>query len=259
MEEHGEEPQDEAAYDRLAALQEKIGDISDANEVWSDEQKAIAGVMVTIAHDGSVIVQRGIVKPEDKGVMKKLAKGAGQGGNADDAEAPAKPKGGLPASLIAELTSHKTVAAQLVMAETPDVALLAVTHVLAIKLLYPSGTGEHSSLEINAHEPTFPLAIREQMEKSAPGKKLAAMVKGWQKKLPKKPEDVWAWLEKQKPQTVQSLLAMCARLSINWCKRMGLKQNNHPPTSPKPSISTWRIIGKRTPITTSPALPRNTS
>jgi ParB family transcriptional regulator, chromosome partitioning protein len=95
------------------------------------------------------------------------------------------------------------------------VALRAVTHALVIKMFYDGYTDEHTSLGIKAHEPTFSAAIRTEIETSATGKKMAAVVKAWTKKLPKEPEQLWPWIEKQPKATVESLLAVCAAMSVD--------------------------------------------
>lgn len=234
MEEHGEEPEDADAYRLLYDLQQEVDGLSEGAEIWTDEQKAVAGVYVSIGHDGELSIKRGIVKPDDKAAAKKLDKGLG--GDTDEPESPAKPKGGLPASLIAELTSHKTVAAQLVMATKPDAALLAVTHALAIQTLYAHAYGSHSALKITANEPTYPMAIRESVEKSAPAKKLAALVKATQNKLPKKPEQLWTWLEAQTPATIRGILAVAAALTID------VVQSNGADATPA-AVALTKIIG----------------
>jgi ParB family chromosome partitioning protein len=221
MKKHGEEPDDEAAAERLGDLYQQIDELSDGEPVYTLAQMAVGGVLVTIGHNGEASVLQGLVKPEDKGAARKLAHGANgaeQSGNG--AAKPEKAKGGLSAALVAELTSQKNVAAQVEMAGNPKVGLLAVTHVLALKLLYQLG-GEHSSLGINPHETNYPLAINEQVEKSAAGKKLAGIVKAWQKKLPKKPEDLWGWMAEQNAATVQGLLAVCAALTIDVVQSNG--------------------------------------
>ena len=101
------------------------------------------------------------------------------------------------------------------MATNAKAALLAVTHALALRMLYNGHTSEHTGLEIIGHGPTYPLAIREAVEKSPDGKKLAALIKATQKKLPGKPEQLWGWLEKQTPTVIQSVLAVCVARSID--------------------------------------------
>jgi len=78
------------------------------------------------------------------------------------------------------------------------VALLCATHAIVLRHFYPVPAGQHSSLCISAHGPTFSLAVREAVEKSPAARKLAGLIKGWQKKLPKQPEELWGWLAKQK-------------------------------------------------------------
>jgi ParB family chromosome partitioning protein len=211
MEEHGEQPADPEVYARLEEIGERMETLSSGPAVWTDEQKATAGAYVSISHSGDLQIQRGVVKPEDKAAARKLdGTGADRG-----TDKPAKPKGGLPAALITELTSHKTKAAQLVLSGNAAVALRAVTHALTIRLFYDGFTDNHTSLRISANEPTFPLAIREAIEKSATGKKMAAAVRAWEKKLPKEPEALWSWLEKQTKATVEGLLAICAAQTVD--------------------------------------------
>jgi ParB family chromosome partitioning protein len=71
IDEHGEEPQDEAAYDRLFAIQERIVDLSEGAEVWPETVKAMAGAVVTIGQKGDLDIRRGLIRPEDKAAVKK--------------------------------------------------------------------------------------------------------------------------------------------------------------------------------------------
>ena len=221
MQEHGEEPGDEAAHGRLAELQDALGGLSEGEPVWTLQQKALAGVYISIGQDGDVAIQRGVVKPEDKAALRRLAPDPGKANGAGDGEPVAKAKGGLPAALIAELTSHKTVAAQLVMASNPTGALLAVTHALAVRMLYDGHSGQHTALEISAHGPSFSLAVRETVAKSPAAKKLATLVRGWQRKLPKNPEDFWGWMTKQKAETIRGLLAVCVAMTVDMVQING--------------------------------------
>ena len=62
-------PISEADAARLADLQgeyQKISDVIARREVWSPEQLAVGGCVVTIRHDGKGEVTKGFVKPEDR-------------------------------------------------------------------------------------------------------------------------------------------------------------------------------------------------
>jgi ParB family chromosome partitioning protein len=67
--EHGEEPEDEEACDRLWEIQRRIEDLSEGDESWPDKAKAIG-----IDHDGALDIRRGLIRPEDKAAAKKAGK-----------------------------------------------------------------------------------------------------------------------------------------------------------------------------------------
>ncbi|HUN95501.1 MAG TPA: DNA-binding protein, partial [Bradyrhizobium sp.] len=56
--------------DRLDALETEIATLSEPDYLWSDRQKAKAGAIVSIAHDGKLIVRRGLIRPEDMKASK---------------------------------------------------------------------------------------------------------------------------------------------------------------------------------------------
>ena len=221
MEEHGEEPADESAHARLQEIVDRIDALGEGEAVWTDDQKAIAGVVVSVGHGGEVAIIPGLVRPEDKAALRKLTKVPGQGDDGNTEEPSAKPKSGLPAALIAELTAQKTVAAQLVLATNTEVALRAATHAILLRQFYPTATGQHTSLGITAHGPTYSMAVREVVEQSPASRKLATLTKSWQKKLPAQPEELWGWLARQKPATVQALLALGTALTVDMVQAGG--------------------------------------
>ncbi len=217
-EQHGEEPEDESAYNRMIEIQDRIDAIEKGEPAWTDDQKPIAGVVITISHNGEPSIRYGVVKPEDKAAMKKLSGVS----NAREPADPKKPKekAGLSAALITELTSHKNVAAQVVLAEQPKVTLLAVTHALATGVFYHFGD---QALQINVKPTTYPMAINDAVKKSAAGKKLAGIMASWKKKIPRKQEQLWGWLVKQNDETIKGLLAVCAAASVDIVQINGAK------------------------------------
>src|SRR3954454_9339559 len=65
IDEHGEEPEDEAALDRLYEIQEQVAELSEGEESWPDAAKAEAGVVIGIGHNGELAIHRGLIRPED--------------------------------------------------------------------------------------------------------------------------------------------------------------------------------------------------
>jgi len=206
---HGEEPEDEAAYDRLLAIQDRIADLSEGPELWPDAVKAMAGVIVTIGQKGDIDIRRGFIRPEDKAVVRKAERAARNhksGAKADEAPA-------FSAALIEDLSAHRTAGLQAKLAANPKIALVAVTHALALGVLYRAADDE-TVLGIGVSIPALERSAGD-IETSKARKELAAATTAMRKGLPKDPAKLWGWLLDQDHKTVMALLALCAAHSID--------------------------------------------
>jgi len=72
QEEHGEQPEDDAAANRLDEIGERYNELIEGEEVWTPEQKAVAGVIVATGQGGELRIRRGMVRPEDRAEARKL-------------------------------------------------------------------------------------------------------------------------------------------------------------------------------------------
>ncbi len=98
--------------------------------VFSDEQKATAGVIVTLSESGrTVTIHRGLIRPEDG----KKAKGAKETGQQKGQDA-APTDDSLPASLIRDLTASRTVALQAVVAGGEWISIVLLAHHLTLEV-----------------------------------------------------------------------------------------------------------------------------
>ncbi len=91
LEEHGEEPEDEAVVERFDAIQEQIALLSEGEELWPDAAKTMAGAVITIGRNGILDIRRGLIRPEDKAEARKAAKAkhaAASGQKGEEAPAP---------------------------------------------------------------------------------------------------------------------------------------------------------------------------
>jgi hypothetical protein len=173
-------------------LQAKIDKIEERPRSWQPDTLAIAGAIVTIGFNGKPEIVRGYVKPEDapKQPKKKLA----TNGSGDPIEEPAS---SLSASLVQDLTTHRTAALSAVLATKPEVALAALVEALAGQAFY-QGYGHNTSVKIRLDEATL---------QSVEGSKAhAALMKAhekWLAKLPGKEEELWDWCQKQKQPVVR--------------------------------------------------------
>ncbi|MBX3671020.1 MAG: ParB/RepB/Spo0J family partition protein [Rhodocyclaceae bacterium] len=225
-----------AKYDELAARHEGEDDVADEVQAEIDaldaeiatlQQKQVAyrpedveraGVIVSLGQDGLVRIERGLVKPEDRKAEPAPAANrppASEGGTDVSATSPAEPEGLRPLSdaLLADLTAHRTAALQECLAARSDVALIALTHALAVKTFGGGGYDPATCLGIVVEAPN--------LESSSPGiggskagEAMARRHEEWVRKLPK-PGELWTWIDTQDASTRLELLAYCIARTVD--------------------------------------------
>jgi hypothetical protein len=80
---------------------------------WRAEDKARAGAVVSIGYNGSIEIERGLIRPEDRHEMPSAAGG-------DRGETPPSPaRSALPDRLVEDLTAHRTAALRAMLADNP--------------------------------------------------------------------------------------------------------------------------------------------
>ncbi len=181
------------------------------------EQKSISGVVITIGHRGEAEIKRGIVKPEDKRAAAKVdaadkpakEKANGKGDTAEKSEP------GISAALREELTAHRTAALQAKLATNPKVALVAVTHALALSVLERSG---YSTIQITGREPNL-TAAGEELAKTPAAKEFAAATREATKGMPRDGKKLWDWLMQQDQRRLISILAVAAAHTVDAVER----------------------------------------
>jgi ParB family chromosome partitioning protein len=194
---------DAAKLERIEAAVEALN-----KQEYRKQDIALAGAFVTLAHDGSVRIERGFVRPEDEPKAKT---------NPDDqkGERSAKDADGLapvPEKLVAELTAYRTSALRNELARHPATALLAVVHALALDTFFKGSPC--SCLEItpkmawlSGHAPGIDESVAERQT--------AERHAAWAKRMPEKPEDLWAFIYGLSDDERMSLLAHCVSLTAN--------------------------------------------
>ncbi len=107
----------EAVQKRLEEVEQKLA----AYVGYDATQKALAGCFVSIGHDGSLFLDKGLVKPEHRKLLAKLL------GEDDGKPVRAKPKHALPESLRRDLAADRLEVAQVAIARNPEIALDLLT------------------------------------------------------------------------------------------------------------------------------------
>jgi ParB family chromosome partitioning protein len=196
-----EELTDEEA-ERLDVLEAEIAVLSEHEYVWSDRQKARAGAVISLEHDGRLAVLRGLIRPEDMKAAKPTDEEAGS-------DAPEQPAPCFSSALADDLTAHRTAALRAVLAERPEVALAAAAYALALPVFYADH--DDSGLAVRA---AVPYLRAEGIDDSPAVKATAGQHAVWVTRLPEAQTDLWDWLRAQDAATVTALLAYCTACTV---------------------------------------------
>jgi ParB family transcriptional regulator, chromosome partitioning protein len=206
--------QAQAAQDEMDTLGNELEAIERTLVVYPPRTMATAGAVVSLDPIGGVIVHRGLLREEQAKALREQARG-GRGTN-DDTEssgaAAAKGKLTISEKLVKRLSAHRTAALQAEVARHPHVALVAVVHRLALRVIHDAHYG--SPLNITANP-------QDRLEQYAPDVAEAPAAAGmrqvreaWAERLPSDPEALFAELLAMPQQELLSLLAVCVGFTV---------------------------------------------
>lgn len=216
----------------------RLGEIETALEAFEDrpvtfdpDEITRAGAFVSIAHDGSLRVERGFVRPEDEIVPEPESGGgdadgtgtkqpdseSNEGDTSNSMEEPSEPdedEGLSPISdrLMAELTAHRTLGLRNALAERPDIAFVAALHALTLTVFYHYGSD--SCLELGLKSVGFS-GQTPALNDSAVAETANARHEAWSKRLPKASDELWDALLQWSDEDRASLFAHIVSLSVN--------------------------------------------
>ena len=222
-------------------IDQRLGEIEAALEAldnrpmhYDPAEIANAGVFVTIDSDGSLIAERGYVRPEDEApvasdrdddgtcetghseptlaqaIRPVVVTAGGQPVPADEEEEDGiKP---LPERLVTELTAHRTLALRDAVAQNPRIAMTALLHKLV------SDAFHHRSmsgvLEAQVRHIFFP-AQAEELGDSLSVKSVDERNEHWKSRIPADDTALWDWLTGLDEENRLALLAHCVSYGVN--------------------------------------------
>jgi ParB family chromosome partitioning protein len=217
------DPAIEAEEAKLEDIQQQMEDIQNAARSYDPQEIAVAGCIVAIDHYGTLQINRGYIKPEDREALTKLQRGDAEGAAADDGdsdEAPvaiSEPEAGYSAALEEELTAIRTAALRVELANRPAIALAALLYPLVGRIFHSGYTTYEAAVEVQGQRRALAPSIKEPSEVRA----LAAwkaMQEAWGDTLPGQPADLWAWLLDQPTDKLLELLAFVTAANVNGVK-----------------------------------------
>jgi ParB family chromosome partitioning protein len=208
--------------DKRDALEEAANATSEACdqyverlESWTPEQMASAGAFLLLNHAGQVVIERGLVKPEDKATTRRSGI---EGAESFISEKKAKPVHGE--KLCRRLTAHRTAAVQVELAANPNVALAVLMNRL-IPMVFYEHFGRDYSNNRNAIEVSATCShsrlLREadDMAASTAWKAIDAERSKWAAMLPKHTAHLLPWLLEQSDDVKANLFAFCVAATLD--------------------------------------------
>lgn len=208
---HGEEPEDEAIAEQMQTLWEQIDAIEESLLAWTPDDIARAGAMLSLDYEGSLIIDRGLVRADE---MRRM-RGAETSGEQDASERPKS--SGLSAALTESLTAERTAALRAMMMDNRQVALAGLCHALVLPLFYPIVTADRACLQVRLKSRDLGHSA-DTVETSRAGVMLAERHEVWAGQLPEDADDLFGWLLVQECEVLLDLLTYCAAQSIDAVK-----------------------------------------
>lgn len=190
-----------------------------------------AGVFISIAHDGSLDIDRGYVRTEDEariesdgetgaeaggdpaepGVQRAVITIGGQPTEPEDDEDDGVIKP-LPERLVVELTAYRTLALRNAVAENPHVAMTALLHKLVSDtFMTRMYTG---AMEAGVKHVFFP-AQDDALKDSPSARAVQDRHAAWAGDIPKDDDTLWDWLASLDDASRMALLAHCVSYGVN--------------------------------------------
>ena len=208
-----------AVQEELDRLGDELEAIEQTLMVYPPGAVEMAGAVVSVDHMGGVVVHRGLLREEQAKALRAqerqeagAASGERNGHDGDEADESAKP--GISEKLAKRLSAHRTAALQAEVARHPQVALVAVVHRLALRVIVDSYGSGGSPVDIIA-TPQDGLALHAPDIGDSPAATGMGKVReAWAARLPKEPKALFAELLDLPQSELLSLLAVCVACTV---------------------------------------------
>lgn len=194
-------------YDELEAA---IDGIEQQPWVYSPEDMARGGVLITLSYQGELSIDAGYITVNDlKAAVASDVATTDAATDNSESETSGKP---LPERLVQDLTSYRTAALRNALAHDSRIAVIALLHAMALKQFYGYSAAE-SCLQVSTTR-TFPATepgLAQWPATTAFDERGAAL----KARLPADPDALWEALLAMDGDLRTELLAYCAAATVN--------------------------------------------
>jgi ParB family transcriptional regulator, chromosome partitioning protein len=203
--------------------------IHEALKTWTPEQKAHAGVIVTLGREGDVEVMRGLVPREDRKAVATAARskgvsdpcghddtGVADPGSPASMAAPGRRSSGCSEALTKRLAAHRTMALQAMLVQNATVAVASVVHVFVLRSFGADCPREALALQVSPQLSAYALeSAADDLKASRAWQAVQQAKESWRARLPEDQGEWLGWLIGLPQAELINLLALCGALTAN--------------------------------------------
>lgn len=215
-----DEEKAEALHSQRSALAAQVAAIIDGLRGYADDVRAIAGAVVTVNRDGSLVIHRGLLRETEAKALRTLerirhgfANGADAMNEEDDDEAPQSAPVAISERLAQRLSAHRTAALQIEVARNAHVTLAALVHGMVRTVLYRGGSGIPLGVRLNVRHGLADLAP--DLPESPAAVALGELHAAWAEQLPEDDAELFGHLQAMTQDELVRLLAACVASSVD--------------------------------------------
>lgn len=226
--EHADSPDDlpDEVDRRLGEIEQALDALGSRPALFEPSDVALAGAFVSLGSDGRVLIERGFLRAADEPrvgaehgrdqVLSTSAEGSGESAvppraESEEAEEGERP---LPERLLAELSTHRTLALRDAVGAVPEVALTLLLHKF-VRDLFGTGMSRGSCLDAGLRPAYFPVQPSD-LKASPAAEAIATRQRSWSELLPLDDDQaLWDRLATMADKTRMALLAHCVGAAVN--------------------------------------------
>lgn len=216
LDDENEDMTDEQAQtmqDEMDSLGNELEAFERTLVVYPPRGMATAGAVVSLDRMGGVIVHRGLLREEQaKALREQERDGHSADDEAEDGSGRQEAKLTISEKLVKRLSAHRTAALQAEVARHPHVALVAVVHRLALRVIHDAHYGSPINITANPQDRLEQYAPDVAEAPAAVG--MRQVREAWGKRLPSDPDALFAELLAMPQQELLSLLAACVSFTV---------------------------------------------
>ena len=208
----------------IDAVNKHIRDIEEPYKLFKPAEMAHAGVMIILSN-GEAVTYMGKVKPEDKKHLAAMHKNEAE---QEAGEAESNPDNfnhidqeeigaDYSMALVEDLSTLKTAALGVELANNANVALCAILHSLVGREFYKNDFGVSSissAVEITGNRQTLRFTTPDE-DNCGAIEANNKLLDDWKAVLPEDAKDLWSWLLEENNQTRLELLAVVTAQQVN--------------------------------------------